>query len=112
MDDGCCGGPSSALIAESGRSQDLLLGVRCVQGDLIDAVDQRVTVVITGGVLLAPVGGLDAGGHVLVVRVSGLLVHQVGQLLGGEGGQQVFRYTSSLMVSSVVRVICLKSQNY
>ena len=41
-------------------------------------------------VLPAPVGGLDAGGHVLVVRVGGHLVHQVGQLLDREGGQQVY----------------------
>ena len=72
-------------------SQDLLLGVRRVQGDLIDAVYQQVTVENTGGVLLAPVDGLDAGGHVLVIRVGGHLVLQVGQLLGKEGGQQVFQ---------------------
>ena len=41
------------------------------------------------GVLLAPVGDPDAGGHVLVVRASGHVVHQVGQLLNREGGRQV-----------------------
>ena len=65
-----------------GLKLHLLLLVRGVQGDLIDVVDQGVPVEVSSGVLLAPVGSSDAGGHVLVVGVRCHLVDQVGQLPG------------------------------